>query len=201
MSYDLARLRLNGLIERRRDTNTYDLTADGQRVAIFYTKVHDRLLRPLIAADHHPHRRYASTENHRPTRPRLHRPSPPRQTPPETQDGRPSLPPLASLDVLGHPAAWRTTFGPSDYKPSRGCPRTSLGACEQHESTADVPSSRVDSCLRCSQPCCQCATAGSRPAGTGSGAGRRRSGLLGGVVLGARGDHLDRISRNLAIHT
>jgi len=50
-SYDLARLRLNGLIERRPHTNTYDLTADGQRVAIFYTKVHDRLLRPLIAAD------------------------------------------------------------------------------------------------------------------------------------------------------
>lgn len=54
MSYDLARLRRNGLIERREHSNTYDLTADGQRVAIFYTKVHDRLLRPLIAADHPP---------------------------------------------------------------------------------------------------------------------------------------------------
>src|SRR3954452_5840476 len=54
MSYDLARLRLNGLIERREHTNTYLLTADGQRVAIFYTKVHDRLLRPLIAADRPP---------------------------------------------------------------------------------------------------------------------------------------------------
>lgn len=53
-SYDLARLRLNGLIERRPHTNTYDLTPDGQRVAIFYTKVHDRLLRPLIAADTSP---------------------------------------------------------------------------------------------------------------------------------------------------
>jgi hypothetical protein len=51
MSYDLARLRLNGLIARRPGANTYDLTPDGQRVAIFYTKVHDRLLRPLIAAD------------------------------------------------------------------------------------------------------------------------------------------------------
>ena len=51
MSYDLARLRANGLIERRPHTNTYQLTPDGQRVAIFYTKVHDRLLRPLIAAD------------------------------------------------------------------------------------------------------------------------------------------------------
>ena len=50
-SYDLARLHLNGLIQRRPGTNTYDLTPEGQRVAIFYTKVHDRLLRPLIAAD------------------------------------------------------------------------------------------------------------------------------------------------------
>ncbi len=53
-SYDLARLRSNGLVTRRPGTNTYDLTPDGQRVAIFYTKVHDRLLRPLIAADHPP---------------------------------------------------------------------------------------------------------------------------------------------------
>jgi hypothetical protein len=50
MSYDLARLRLNGLIERFEGTNTYQLTPDGQRVAIFYTKLHDRLLRPLLAA-------------------------------------------------------------------------------------------------------------------------------------------------------
>src|SRR5690606_8199913 len=53
-SYDLARLRANGLIQRRPHTNTYDVTADGQRVAIFYTKVHDHLLRPLIAADSPP---------------------------------------------------------------------------------------------------------------------------------------------------
>ena len=51
MSYDLARLRAKGLIRRRAGTNTYDLTPDGQRVAIFYTKVHNRLLGPLIAAD------------------------------------------------------------------------------------------------------------------------------------------------------
>ncbi|MEZ5086014.1 MAG: hypothetical protein R2722_07100 [Tessaracoccus sp.] len=54
MSYDLARLRSNGLIKRRDGTNTYDLTPDGLRIAIFYTKVHDRLLRPLIAADQPP---------------------------------------------------------------------------------------------------------------------------------------------------
>jgi len=49
--YDLARLRLNGLIERVEGTNTYQLTADGQRTAVFYTKIHDRLLRPLLAAN------------------------------------------------------------------------------------------------------------------------------------------------------
>lgn len=53
-SYDLTRLRLNGLIQRRPHTNSYDLTAEGLRVAIFYTKVHDHLLRPLIAADSPP---------------------------------------------------------------------------------------------------------------------------------------------------
>ena len=34
--------------------DSYDLTPDGQRVAIFYTKVRDRLLRPLLAADQPP---------------------------------------------------------------------------------------------------------------------------------------------------
>ena len=50
-SYDLARLRRNGLIVRRPHTNTYDLTDDGLRFAVFYTKVHNRVLRPLFAAD------------------------------------------------------------------------------------------------------------------------------------------------------
>ncbi len=54
MSYDLGRLRLNGLIERIEGTNTYLPTAEGQRVAIFYTKVYSRLLRPLLAADSPP---------------------------------------------------------------------------------------------------------------------------------------------------
>jgi hypothetical protein len=49
-SYDLARLRRNGLIIRRPHANTYDLTPDGLAFAIFYTKVHDRVLRPLFAA-------------------------------------------------------------------------------------------------------------------------------------------------------
>ena len=49
-SYDLARLRRNGLITRRPHTNTYDLTPDGLMFEIFYTKVHDRGLTPLFAA-------------------------------------------------------------------------------------------------------------------------------------------------------
>jgi hypothetical protein len=49
-SYDLARLRRNGLITRRPHANTYDLTPDGLAFAIFYTKVHDRVLTPLFAA-------------------------------------------------------------------------------------------------------------------------------------------------------
>src|SRR5262245_30967517 len=51
MTYDLRRLRLNGLIPRIEHTHTYLLTPDGQRLAIFYTKLHDQLLRPLLAAD------------------------------------------------------------------------------------------------------------------------------------------------------
>ncbi len=43
-SYDLRRLRLKGLIVRLEHSNTYVLTPDGVRVAVFYTKVHDRLL-------------------------------------------------------------------------------------------------------------------------------------------------------------
>jgi hypothetical protein len=47
-------LRVNGLITRIPAKNRYRLTADGLRFAIFYTKVHDRLLRPLLAADQPP---------------------------------------------------------------------------------------------------------------------------------------------------
>jgi len=53
-SYDLARLRVNGLITRIPGRNLYQLTNDGLRFAIFYTKVHNRLLRPLLAADQPP---------------------------------------------------------------------------------------------------------------------------------------------------
>ena len=54
MTYDLRRLRLHGLIERVPHTNTYTLTPDGLRVALFYTKVHRRVLSPLLEADRPP---------------------------------------------------------------------------------------------------------------------------------------------------
>ena len=52
-SYDLARLRVNGL-HPIPDRNRYRLTGDGLRFAIFYTKLHDPLLRPLLATDRPP---------------------------------------------------------------------------------------------------------------------------------------------------
>lgn len=53
-SYDLRRLRMKGLIVRLPHSNTYVLTPDGVKVAVFYTKLHNRLLRPLLAADRPP---------------------------------------------------------------------------------------------------------------------------------------------------
>jgi hypothetical protein len=50
-SYDLARLSRNGIITRIPHRNLYVLTPDGLRFAVFYTKVHDRVLRPLMAGD------------------------------------------------------------------------------------------------------------------------------------------------------
>jgi hypothetical protein len=51
MTYDLRRLRLAGLIRRLEHTNRYVLTADGIRIAVFYTKIYNRLLVPLTAAN------------------------------------------------------------------------------------------------------------------------------------------------------
>ncbi|ABW13769.1 hypothetical protein Franean1_4389 [Parafrankia sp. EAN1pec] len=42
MTYDLRRLRQNGLIHRIPTTNRYILTDGGIRVAVFYTKVYNR---------------------------------------------------------------------------------------------------------------------------------------------------------------
>ena len=54
MTYDLRRVRLHGLIVRVPGTNTHDLTPEGQRVAVFSTKLRDRLLRPLLVAGRPP---------------------------------------------------------------------------------------------------------------------------------------------------
>ena len=51
MTYDLRRLRLHGLIERLPRSNTYVLTPEGLRVAIFFTKLDRRLLHPLLEAN------------------------------------------------------------------------------------------------------------------------------------------------------
>ena len=51
MTYDLRRLRLNGLIRRLPHTNRYALTSDGIHIAVFYTKIYNRLLVPLTAAN------------------------------------------------------------------------------------------------------------------------------------------------------
>ncbi|MDN5749360.1 MAG: hypothetical protein L0H64_12725 [Pseudonocardia sp.] len=50
-SYDLIRLRRKGLITRIPGRNLYRLTDDGLAFAIFYTKAHNRVLRPLMATD------------------------------------------------------------------------------------------------------------------------------------------------------
>jgi hypothetical protein len=54
MSYDLRGLRLHGLIERVPHTSTYILTPEGLRVALFYTKVRQRVLGPLLEAHQPP---------------------------------------------------------------------------------------------------------------------------------------------------
>jgi hypothetical protein len=46
MTYDLRRLRLRGLIERRSQTQAYVLAPYGRRVAFFYSKLYARILRP-----------------------------------------------------------------------------------------------------------------------------------------------------------
>jgi hypothetical protein len=54
MTYDLRRPRLKGLIARLPRSNAHRITDDGLQFAVFYTKVHDRLLTPLLAADQPP---------------------------------------------------------------------------------------------------------------------------------------------------
>jgi len=54
MTYDLRRLRLHGIIQRLPRSHTYRLTPEGIRVAVFFTKLHRRLLGPLLDANQPP---------------------------------------------------------------------------------------------------------------------------------------------------
>ena len=45
MTYDLRRLRLHGLIERTPHSNRYQVTTDGMRIALFFTRAHARFFR------------------------------------------------------------------------------------------------------------------------------------------------------------
>ena len=129
ISYDLARLRLNGLITRIPGTNTYRLTGDGLRFAIFYTKLHDRLLRPLLAADHHPHHAdYAQPCAPSTVTSRLHRPRPPPKRRLKTQDQRQSSEHIAGLAVPPHHPGHLGAGGP----PCRtGTPPASIPPADQ----------------------------------------------------------------------
>ncbi len=49
MTYDLRRLRRKGFIIRTAGTRSYQLTPDGRRLAMFFTKVYARILTPSLA--------------------------------------------------------------------------------------------------------------------------------------------------------
>ena len=49
MTYDLRRLRLHGLIQRIPKSHRYDVTPEGLRIALFFTRTYARLLRPKLA--------------------------------------------------------------------------------------------------------------------------------------------------------
>ena len=48
MSYDLRRLRANGIIIRVPKSHRYLLTAQGRRIALFMTKSYVRVVRPIF---------------------------------------------------------------------------------------------------------------------------------------------------------
>ena len=54
MSYDLRRLRLHGIIERVAGTHRYQLTALGRRIALFYSRTFNRVVRPGLSHIAHP---------------------------------------------------------------------------------------------------------------------------------------------------
>jgi DNA-binding IclR family transcriptional regulator len=49
MTYDLRRLRLHGIITRIPRSHRYQLTPEGLRIALFFSRTYARLLRPKLA--------------------------------------------------------------------------------------------------------------------------------------------------------
>ena len=49
MTYDLRRLRVNGLLIRVEGSHRYQLTADGRRLAVFFAKTYARIVTPSLA--------------------------------------------------------------------------------------------------------------------------------------------------------
>ena len=49
MTYQLRRLRLHGLIERQEGTHRYAVTDLGLRVALFFTRSYNRVVRPGLS--------------------------------------------------------------------------------------------------------------------------------------------------------
>jgi hypothetical protein len=49
MTYDLRRLRRKGFIQRIPRTHRYQLTRDGYRLAVFFTKTYTRIVNPILA--------------------------------------------------------------------------------------------------------------------------------------------------------
>jgi hypothetical protein len=49
MTYDLRRLRRKGFIQRIPRSQRYELTSDGRRLAVFFTKTYTRSLNPSLA--------------------------------------------------------------------------------------------------------------------------------------------------------
>jgi len=49
MTYELRRLRLHGLIARIPGSHRYQVTDHGLRIAVYLTRVHNRLVRPGLS--------------------------------------------------------------------------------------------------------------------------------------------------------
>jgi len=60
MTYDLRRLRLHGLIERIEHTHRYRLTPAGLKVALFYSRTYQHVIRPGLSLLHQPQNLEAS---------------------------------------------------------------------------------------------------------------------------------------------